>query len=980
VASAQQLSQLFEEAVALPREQRVIFLDRVCKDNAPLRAELERLLDADGPAQILSEPAMPRHSSSTESESPIVFVPGDKVADRYRIIRFVDEGGMGQVYQAHDEVLDTVVALKTIRPKIASDMRTFERFKREVRLAHEVADENVCRVFDLDHRNVPPFLTMEFLEGETLAAHLRAREKPMSVAEALPLVEQMARGLDAAHRKGVIHGDLKPGNVILTPTSDGSARAKITDFGLARTQTGDGSISFGHRVGTPSYMAPEQLAGGKGTVASDIYALGLVMYEIVTGTRPEFNRMTEPPPSPGLLVPELDTKWETAILRCLARDPAERFAAAGDVERAIYGEKPTFKTRRWILVTTCVSLCIVALLAFLLRGYIWWGPKIREGSWVLLSQVENFTRDPELDAVTDVLREQLGQSPRFNLVDGERVREMLQRMRRDSNQKLDPPTLREVAWRDGAPLVIFGTLSRLSQDYTLNLKIERVSNHPDAPAASWNNSWNAGSKKELFSALRDGSRWIRNMAGEAAREVSELDRPPEDVTTSSWRALQLMMQANKKNATGDHEAAVLLLKESLQFDPEFAMADMRLGDILLSLQRWEGYRYWQEALRLTRKHRLSQREEYRIRGQYCEDVGDFLAAVKAYRDFVSHYPNDFHGAFLLGSTLRALGRDVEALQEFSRAEKLRPFDFRAPAQLAMAYMDLGRADQAQVMIGRVRNAGQQDWATWLEAAAAFIGRRFEEGLTIVGRLSESPDEYWRSRSYALRASWLSDLGRYREALDRLQEGLAYDLPRGLKTAQADKKMMTAYLYFRRHESGACRDACLQAVSLDPSPDRYCQAGALLARSGHITQAQQVLALMPSKPDLPFLRRAHNRLKGEIALAQGDIQEAIRNFRNAAEFEWPVAPRECLARALNRAGETGEAMTLYKQIVDRPGRMWSARGLELPGLWADTLFQYASLARRSGSSEAADLASFYINLRKNADDGIEDVVEARDHWR
>src|SRR5207302_10849739 len=137
-----------------------------------------------------------------------------------------------------------------IRPEIASDHSTVERFKKEVKLSHEVADENVCRVFDLDHRNLPPFLTMEFIEGETLAARLRRTEgKRMTTAEALPLIEQMAQGLHAAHQKGVIHGDFKPGNVMLAETSGGRPRAKITDFGLARTNDGEGSVSSAHPAG-----------------------------------------------------------------------------------------------------------------------------------------------------------------------------------------------------------------------------------------------------------------------------------------------------------------------------------------------------------------------------------------------------------------------------------------------------------------------------------------------------------------------------------------------------------------------------------------------------------------------------------------------------------------------------------------------------------------------------------------------------------
>lgn len=249
------LKELFDEVVDLSPDERAAYLDKLCGDDAALRAELQRLLDADEQAKSFMKMPAVKWTSSTDSLSPAVFSPGEKVAGRFRIIRFLGQGGMGQVFQAEDEVLGGFVALKTMRPEIALDERTFERFKQEVRLAKDVADENVCRVFDLDHHNVPPFVTMEFVEGETLSAHLH-RTGAMPAAEALSVIEQMTHGLDAVHRKGIIHRDFKPGNVMLTRTGARAARAKVTDFGLARTLEGDSTAASGHPVGTPSYMAP----------------------------------------------------------------------------------------------------------------------------------------------------------------------------------------------------------------------------------------------------------------------------------------------------------------------------------------------------------------------------------------------------------------------------------------------------------------------------------------------------------------------------------------------------------------------------------------------------------------------------------------------------------------------------------------------------------------------------------------------------
>jgi serine/threonine protein kinase/dipeptidyl aminopeptidase/acylaminoacyl peptidase len=383
---------MFEGLVDLSPSERSAYLDKFCPDDPSLRAELERLLKADDEARSFMKAPAVTWTAPAGGSSIAAFSPGQKVAGRFRIIRFLGEGGMGQVYQVEDEVLGGFVALKTIRPEIASDRQTFERFKQEVRLSKEVTDENVCRVFDLDHQNAPPYITMELVEGETLSARLR-REGKMAAAEALPLVEQMAHGLAAAHQKGIIHRDFKPGNVMLARTLGGGIRAKVTDFGLARTTGAESSIDPSKPVGTPPYMAPEQLEGGRGTVASDIYALGLVMYEMVTGTKPEFQRLTEQAPSPRSAVPDLDPNWETAILRCLERDPARRFASAINVVKAIRGENlepdrstqpmtPTHANsdqqggrRRWQLWLLASGLA-VALVAI---GYLWYrsaGPPV----------------------------------------------------------------------------------------------------------------------------------------------------------------------------------------------------------------------------------------------------------------------------------------------------------------------------------------------------------------------------------------------------------------------------------------------------------------------------------------------------------------------------------------------------------------------------------------------------------------------------
>src|SRR6218665_2966973 len=286
---------------------------------------------------------------------------GELIAGPYRVLSFVAEGAMGSVYAVEDQSLRERVALKTIRVQGVSAPRMVKRFKRELRLARRVTHPNVCRVFDLGEHTPAAteageassfaFLTMEFLEGETLEAYLR-RQGRMAPEHILPLAEQMAAALDAAHAARVIHRDFKSGNVMLVPTRSGALRAVVTDFGLARGEGGEDDVSAqeGILLGSLGYMAPEQVECRTLSPASDLYSFGVVLFEMVTGQLPfvgdtpmvmAIKRLFEPPPSPGSQVSGLAASWDAALRRCLARQPEDRFPTASRVVEALRGASPS---------------------------------------------------------------------------------------------------------------------------------------------------------------------------------------------------------------------------------------------------------------------------------------------------------------------------------------------------------------------------------------------------------------------------------------------------------------------------------------------------------------------------------------------------------------------------------------------------------------------------------------------------------------
>jgi len=393
---------VFAEVLESPSASRGSCLSELCSDDHTLRLEVEELLRAHEQGEgFMARPLIAELVMEPLPEIPSLLRSGEVISRRFLIVRLIGEGGMGQVYECQDLEIGAKVALKTIRPDIASDDHTLSRFRQELHLNRRITHPNVCRAFDIAHDRISrpgeedseiTYITMELLGGETLAAWIRRGR--MSPAAALPLIRQMVEALDAAHSVGVVHRDFKPSNVMLCPVVAGSqeagTRVVVTDFGLARSYSAnDGSASLTHSgqlIGTLAYMAPEQAEGKEASPATDIYSLGLVIYEMVTGQRPfpgdgpfagVIERLKQAAPTPKLLVPDLNGDWEYTILRCLERDPNHRFKRAAEVSEALSGvrnkhlpvPRPFLDSRRQWAIFSMVFLAF--LLIAITSGWLW---------------------------------------------------------------------------------------------------------------------------------------------------------------------------------------------------------------------------------------------------------------------------------------------------------------------------------------------------------------------------------------------------------------------------------------------------------------------------------------------------------------------------------------------------------------------------------------------------------------------------------
>jgi tetratricopeptide (TPR) repeat protein len=626
--------------------------------------------------------------------------PGTELDGRYRIVRFIAAGGMGEVYEATDLALGAEVALKTIRPEVAARETVMERFRREILLARRVTHPNVCRIFDLGHHSLEDgggitFLTMELLRGDTLRNRLREKG-PLRVEEGLPVAAQMAAALDAAHAAGVVHRDLKAANVMLVPQPEGGPpRVVVTDFGLAWARDVDTSITrTDHIVGTAAYVAPEQAEGGEVTAAADIYAFGVVLYEMVTGRLPfegdsplstVLKRFREEPVSPRDHVPGLHRPWETAILRCLEREPADRFASAGAVIAALRGETdPTATTRRpsrrhvGLAGGVLAALVLGAALAYLAtRRPAAPGAAVprapaavaRRSVAVLgLKNLSGNAGDAWLStALSEMFTAELAAGAKLKTVPGESVARMKTDLRLSDAETLGPETLTRIRAHSGADVVLLGSYLALGQGGSRRLRIDlRLQDSLQGETVA--TFTEMGTEAEVFDLVARAGGRLRQSLG--VGDLSAADAGwLRAALPSNPDAARLYAEGLKRLRSFDALAARSLLEQATQADPGFAPAHSALA------AAWSALGYDTKAEAAARRafegaRDLSREEQLVIEGRFRETSREWPRAVEVYRTLWATFPDDLDHGLRLANAQISAGQAKDARETLAAVRKL----------------------------------------------------------------------------------------------------------------------------------------------------------------------------------------------------------------------------------------------------------------------------------------------------------------------
>jgi serine/threonine protein kinase/Tfp pilus assembly protein PilF len=674
---------------------------------------------------------------------------GRVFGQRYEVIEELGEGGMGIVYKVFDRKIDEKVALKVLAPEIAGDEKTIERFRNELKLARKVSHRNVCRMYDLSEEEKTPFITMEYVPGENLKSLIK-RIGQLSKTKAISIAKQVCEGLAEAHRLGVVHRDLKPQNIMV----DSEGNARIMDFGIARSIRTKSITETGMIIGTPEYMSPEQVEGVDVDHRSDLYSLGVILFEMLTGRVPFqgetplsviLKHKTEQPPNPRNFDSQIPVEISQMILKCMEKDKANRYQTADalldgliEIEKGITATKTAGlgKTRlligkpksRKFLLSAALGFLIMAVAVTILFFY----PGVFKGGQNSLNSIavlplKNLsgisTQEYLSDGMTEALISNLAQIEAL-----ERVISSTSVMQYKNTTKSLPVIAREL----GVDAVVEGSVLVIDQKVRVNVQL--------IEARTDRNVWSNSYEEDLQDILVLQSELARAIA----REIKIVVTPAEQALLDLSRpvnpeAYQLVLRARSfwnKRSEEDLIRAKELFEQAIEIDPTYALAHAGLADAYNMLASYyflppsEAYPKAREAALQALQLDENLAEAYAslawVKYRY---EGDWFGAETDYNWAIGLNPNYATAHHWYGSLLRDMGRFEEALSELERARELNPFSVSINTSIGYLYYFARQYDQA---IAEGQKALQLDpdfhWAHDVVALAFLQRGEFQEAL------------------------------------------------------------------------------------------------------------------------------------------------------------------------------------------------------------------------------------------------------------
>ncbi len=908
-------------------------------------------------------------------------LPGTMLGGRYEILQTIGEGGMGAVYKAEDRELGRTVALKVIRPELASNPDILQRFKQEILLASKVTDRNIIRIYDLGDAEGVKFITMEFVEGDDLR-HLLQSQSKLPAAEAVDIMEQAVSGLRAAHRMGIIHRDLKPGNIMRA--SDG--RVLVMDFGLARSMQGDGMTRTGTMLGTMEYMSPEQAQAKELDARSDIFTVGLILYELLTGIMPyqaesAIASLLKRTQQRAIPVSDIDKNVPGAlsniVSKCLERDPALRYQNSDDLLADLHawqGKRGSSKVSvssvgLWMNRLREVPWSRIAPVALLLVVVVaataWYFSSRQRATAVthapvsvLVADFQNNTSDTLFDDTLEPMVNVALEGASFiNAFSRGQARKLARQLPKPTD-KLDEPSARLIAVSQGLGAVVTGSLSRRGDGYKLSVEAldARTGNSLATAEVS------AANKDELLLAVPKLLAPIRTALGDSTPESVQLAAAGGAFQAASLEAVHQYGLAMEQQFAGNSEDAFKSFSKAAELDPNFARAYFGMAGMSVNLNRpQDAQSYFKQAM--AHVDRMTERERYRTRGAYYRTIGDLQKCVEEYSDLVRLYPADNIGHLNLASCYSDLRNMPKALEEVRRAVEISPksaFQRRNLALIA-AYASDGQTAEREARAALQLNPSYE---------LAYLTLAYAEILQ--GQVSQAADTYRQlgkinklGSSYA--TSGLADValyeGRFSDAVRILEEGVAAD--RAATNLFAPEKLAElAYVQLLRGQKKSAIDAAEQALATTQKANARFLVARILVATGETAKARKVAASLGS--ELQAESQADAKLiEGEAALQEKDPRNAIQAFTEANKLLDTWIGRFDLGRAYLEAELFTEADSEFDRCIQRRGEALELDDAATYGYFPSVYYYQGRVREGLKSPGAAESYRTYLSIRGKA---------------
>jgi tetratricopeptide (TPR) repeat protein len=822
-------------------------------------------------------------------------LPGQTFGGRYRIIRELGRGGMGVVYQAWDDDLGMAVALKVVRADAAAGPVGAElldrRFKRELVLARKVTHKHVIRIHDLGQVDGTKYFTMPFVQGRTLAELLRA-EGRLPVPRAIALAKQIVSGLAAAHEAGIVHRDLKPANIMI----DADECALILDFGIARSvsQTTVLSTLGGGMVGTLDYMAPEQVSAEEVDQRADVYAMGLILYDMLLGGRPAsasplsnlMARAKQAPPPVRSLDDSVPAGLDAVVTRCLQPDPAMRFQTSSALAEALAALDANghrivaAASHRWPRLATAA----VVVIALSLAGLAAWQFIVREQPAptaaaarppvrVLVADFDNRTGDADFDdALPQTLALAIENASFVTPYPRQDARRALLAI--SPTARLDETGARLVARREGIEVVLAGSIARSGGGYAIDVKV--IDPAADAPTADIQER--ASRKADTVSAVVSLAGRARTALGDTAT-AAELNAAAETFTAASLDAVRDYARGQDLLLSRKDAEAIVFFRQAIEHDPNFGRAHAGWAVAAQTLGRDdEAGEQWKMAVSLV--DRMTEREKYRTFGSYHLQVTrDYRQAIEALEKLVTRYPSDSAGHNNLAMAYFYTLNFKKAAEEGAKALAIWPRSARFLSNSSLYAMYAGDFAAATKQSAALIAQAPGSYIAYLPLAVAqSVGGDLAAARETYGRMAATDAE---GRSLA--AIGLADLalyeGRAVDARTMLSKGLTED-ERAQNTAGiVSKKAALADAALLDDDMRAALAAADALVALGKREDTLVPAAAVCLAAGKVATARQLAAELAKR--VPPKPRAYAKIiEGRAALQEHRVAEAVDALRAA----------------------------------------------------------------------------------------------------